>query len=223
MSSRRTKPAERTCALTRRTGAPESMIRFVLGPDGDVVPDVKRRLPGRGVWIDATRECVAAAVKKRAFSRGFKTQVEVSEDLPDIVERLLRRCALERLSFVQKSGALIAGFEKVRSALQSDGPAGLVFASDAATDGRQKLESLAKKACDLHNKGNVIDLFSSAELESTLGRERVVHVALMPCRSSEIFFLDAARLRAYMFGVTHPEKHRGHQPDEHAFAGPLAV
>ncbi|MCF3936298.1 RNA-binding protein [Acuticoccus sp. M5D2P5] len=209
--------------MTRRTGAPETMIRFVVAPDGTVVPDIKRRLPGRGVWIDATRESVAMAVKKRAFSRGFKAQVEAPETLADDVAALLRRSALERLSIAHKTGAVVTGFEKVKASLAAGEPAGLVFASDGAMDGRQKLESLAKKACDLHNKGNVIDLFSSAELESTLGRDRVVHVALMPCRSTKIFFLDAERLRAYMFGVTHPEKHREHQPDEHTFAGPLAV
>jgi predicted RNA-binding protein YlxR (DUF448 family) len=198
------------------------MIRFVAAPDGTIVPDVRRKLPGRGVWVDATRGAVALAVRRRAFARALKAEVQAAETLPDDVERLLRRAVLERLAMAQKAGLVTTGFERVREALKTGGVAGLLIASDAAEDGREKVLALAKAAANLHNSRTVVNIVSSAELEGTLGRERVVHVALAPGRLSELLFTDAARLRHYATGETHPATHR-EQPDEHVFAGPLAV
>lgn len=198
------------------------MIRFVLGPDGGVVPDLRRRLPGRGVWIDGTRGSVALAVKRRAFARGFKTECAAAETLAAEVDTLLARAALERLAMAQKAGLVTAGFEKVRAALVSGPVKAVLFAADAADDGRSKVQALANKAADLHNTDQLVDVFSSAELGCTLGRDRVVHAALAPGRLSELFISDAERLRVYRTHGTHdvtlPLK-----PDEHAFAGPLAV
>lgn len=199
------------------------MIRFVRAPDGTVVPDIRRRLPGRGVWVDATRDSVVLAVRRRAFARGFKAAVTTSETLADDVAALLRRAALQRLAMAHKAGLAIAGYEKVRAALRARSVKVLLVARDGAADGRGKVEALAKKASDLHNECYLVDEFSSAELESTLGRERVVHAALRPGRLSELFLSDAARLRAYLFGGTHGAAGRDLQPDEHPFAGPLAV
>ncbi|WP_420392447.1 RNA-binding protein [Acuticoccus sp.] len=206
--------------MTRRTGPPEALIRFVLSPDGVVTPDVRRRLPGRGVWVDATANSVAAAVAKRAFARGFKAQVSVPATLDEDVATLLRRAALDRLALAHKAGLVTAGFEKVRARLASGAVAALVVARDGAPDGIGKVQALAKKAANLHNERNVVDLFTSAELERTLGRDRVVHAALSPGRLSELFILDAARLRSYAFGTTQDEPHSD-QPDERTFAGPL--
>jgi len=208
--------------VTRRSGAPETMIRFVLGPEGAVVPDIRRKLPGRGVWVDATAQRVGLAVKKRAFARGFKAQVVAPDDLADQTEALLRRAALERLSFAHKAGLVTMGFEKVRAAITSGGVRGLIFASDAAADSRRKVEALAKNALDLHNTCHVVDVFDSAQLERALGRERVVHAALASGRLTELFILDAARLRVYLFGGTHDPMYPD-QPDELRFAGPIAV
>jgi hypothetical protein len=199
------------------------MIRFVLDPEGRVVPDVKRRLPGRGAWIDARRESVDTAVARRVFNRAFRAQVNVPETLGEEVDRLLTKSALDRLSMARKAGLVVLGFEKVRALLSAGHAAGLVIASDAARDGRSKLEALAKKASDLHNVVGVAESFSSAELEIALGRERVVNAALSPGRLSELFMTDAERLRAYRFGETLPATHREHQPDEQKFAGPEAV
>nr|WP_075219284.1 RNA-binding protein [Acuticoccus yangtzensis] len=222
MTARAPKSPQRTCLVTRRKGTPETMIRFVLSPDGVVVPDVRRKLPGRGVWVEASAERIAEAVKKRVFSRGFKAQVEAPDTLPEQVGHLLRRAALERLAFAHKAGLVTAGFEKVRAEVAAGRIRGLVFASDAAVDGRRKVEALAKKAFDLHNKLDVVDVFDSAELERTLGRERVVHAALAPGRLAELFILDASRLRVYHFGGTQSDTHSD-QPDELRFAGPIAI
>jgi len=193
------------------------MVRFVLSPEGVVTPDIRRRLPGRGVWIDARRESVAAA-GRRAFSRGFRTGASVPDCLADDVADQLRRAALQRLALAQKAGLVTCGFEKVRERLMAGPVAGLVMAADGAQDGRRKLTALAKKARHLHNDRVVDTAFSSAELESTLGRERVVHVALSPGRASDHFFTDALRYTAFESGQPHGADDRK-QPDEHMFAG----
>ena len=198
------------------------MVRFVLSPDGVVTPDLRRRLPGRGVWVDATHKSVAQAVQRRAFARGFKAEAKASETLADEVGRLMRQAALQRLALAQKAGLVVAGFEKVRAVLTSGTVRGIVFASDGADDGRNKLEALAKKAQHLHNDTILADVLSSAELERTLGRNRVVHVALLPGRVSDLFFTDALRLRGYEFEPLLGADSR-EQPDEHVFAGPLTL
>jgi len=198
------------------------MVRFVLSPDGAVTPDIRRRLPGRGVWVDATHSSVAEAVRRRAFSRAFRADVTAPADLADAVAKLLREAALQRLSLARKAGLVTTGFEKVRALLQRGPVTGLVIASDAADDGRDKLEALAKKARDLHNDRIVADVFSSAELESTLGRNRVVHIALSPGRASDLFFTDAMRLRGYEYGPLSDSGTREHLREQ-KFAGPLTV
>ena len=96
---------ERTCALTRELKPVAEMIRFVVGPAGDAVPDVKRKLPGRGIWITATRDAIEEAVKRNVFARGFKRDVRVATDLAAQTERLLERAALDALAMAGKAGA----------------------------------------------------------------------------------------------------------------------
>ena len=93
------------------------LIRFVVAPDGSVVPDLKRRLPGRGVWVTATRHALAEAVTRKVFARGFKRDVRVAPDLVDVTERLLERAALDALAIAHKAGRVAAGFAKVEAAL----------------------------------------------------------------------------------------------------------
>lgn len=198
-------------------------MRFVLSPDGTVVPDLRRRLPGRGVWVTARYEDVAKAVQKRAFARGFKAQAGVPDTLADDVAALMRKAALERLSLANKAGHVTSGFEKVASEVAADRVAGFVFAVDGAADSRRRLRALANSAANRHNRVWWIDVFSSAELERSLGRERVVNVALSPGRPSELFFSDARRLAAYFNGSADGAGLPDEQPDEPRFAGPLTV
>src|SRR5215470_15026374 len=100
---RRVPGTERMCIVTREVRPVTEMIRFVIGPDGHVVPDLKRRLPGRGVWVTATRAAVAEAVKRRAFARGFKTEARLAPDFTDEVERLLKQSVLDALSIAHKA------------------------------------------------------------------------------------------------------------------------
>src|SRR3954467_8586567 len=121
---------ERFCALTREAKPADQMIRFVVGPDGTVVPDVKRKLPGRGIWITATRAAVEEAMAKRIFARGFKRDVRVADDLAALTETLLERSALDALAIAGKAGQVVAGFGKVEDALTSGEAIALLHAAD---------------------------------------------------------------------------------------------
>lgn len=198
------------------------MVRFVLSPEGVVTPDLRRRLPGRGAWISAHRTSVAEAVKRRVFARAFKTDVEIPDDLSLLVGSLMRKAALQRLALAHKAGLVTFGFDKVSGVLSGSPVLGLVLASDAAAHSRTKLSALAKKAPRLHNRRELADVFASRELGGTLGRERVVHVALSPGQTSDLFFMDALRLRGYEYGPGGGVGDREHD-GEPAFAGPLTV
>lgn len=198
------------------------MIRFVVAPDGTVTPDVRRKLPGRGAWLLAQKSLVAQAASRRAFNRAFKAEVSVPQSLADDVAALLRAGALQRLALAQKAGLVVAGFEKVSAALRAGRVAGLVLARDGADDGRRKLQALANQGDRIHNVWIEGGVFSSVELERTLGRHRVVHVALSPGRLSDLFLLDARRLRGYEFGPSNDAGHP-HTPDERLFAGPKTL
>jgi predicted RNA-binding protein YlxR (DUF448 family) len=185
---------ERLCIATRQVRPVGELIRFVIGPDGGVVPDLKRRLPGRGVWITARRAAVAEAVRRRLFGRGFKAEVRVSPELPDVVERLLEQSALNALSIAHKAGLVIQGFAKVEAALVASRPAvaALVRASDAGEDGGRKLIGAfgrGNDAVEEGTEGKIVKAFTSAQLDLALGRLNVVHAALLAGRASEAFLV----------------------------------
>ncbi|CAN0484256.1 unnamed protein product, partial [Phaeothamnion confervicola] len=137
--------AERFCALTRSLLPVSAMVRFVVGPAGEVVPDVKRKLPGRGIWIAATRASIDEAVKRNVFARGFKRDVKVVPGLADETERLLARAALDALAMAGKAGQVVGGFAKVEAALARDDVLALIHASDAAEDGKRKLMAAIRR------------------------------------------------------------------------------
>jgi uncharacterized protein len=184
---------ERLCIATRQVRPVGALIRFVIGPDGAVVPDLKRRLPGRGVWVTARRQAVAEAVRRRLFGRGFKAEVKVSPDLPDAVERLLEQSALNALSIAHKAGLAVQGFAKVEAAIASPEPvAALIRASDAGEDGGRKLAAAFNGGNDGvagKTKGKIVKAFTSAQLDLALGRLNVVHAALLAGRASEAFLV----------------------------------
>ena len=174
------------------------MIRFVVGPAGDAVPDIKRKLPGRGIWIDATRTAVAEAVKRNVFGRGFKRDVRVSRELPAEVERLLERSALDALAMAGKASLVIAGFTKVEAALGRNDVRALIHASDAAADGRRKLDAaLQRNMAENCREIALIDTFSGAQLDLALNRPNVVHAALLAGPGGETFLARAARIARF--------------------------
>ena len=196
---------ERTCIVTRAKGLPEEMIRFVIGPGGTVVPDIRRKLPGRGVWVTARAGYVAEAVKRQAFSRGFKTKVVASESLAAEIEALLTNDCLQALSLANKAGQVVSGLAKAEEAIASGSIAGLVHAVGCGADGIRKLgQSLRRRYGDEWARPRV-ELFVSGQLDLALGRTNVIHAALIEGAASEGFLKHCRRLTLYRAGSPYAE------------------
>ena len=191
----------RLCAVSRAQRPPEELIRFVLAPDGSIVPDLARRLPGRGVWVAATRETVAAAVRQKAFAKSLKQQVSMPDDLPGLVERLLVKRVGEALSLTNKAGLLVAGFAKIEGLLEQGRAAILIHASDAAADGVEKLNRKFKALVGSDGcENSILAELTSAELSLAIGRPNVVHAAASEGGASQRMLQEAVRLRRYRAG-----------------------
>ena len=192
---------QRHCALTRQLLPVDDMIRFVVGPGSHVVPDVKRKLPGRGLWVTGTREAIAEAVKRNVFARGFKQDVRASADLAGTAEQMLERSALDALAITGKAGRLVTGFAKVEAAIAQDDIEALIHASDASDDGTRKLNAalaaLQRKMAEKPRETATIDLFSGGHLDLALNRPNVVHAALLGGPGSETFLARVTRLRRF--------------------------
>jgi hypothetical protein len=174
------------------------MIRFVLGPAGEVVPDIKRKLPGRGIWITGGRAALDDAVKRNVFARGFKRDVRVAGDLSAATERLLERSALDALAMAGKAAQVLTGFAKVEAAIAQDDVAALIHASDAADDGTRKLDAaLRRKTAEKPVETTVIALFSGEQLDLALNRPNVVHAALLAGPAGETFLARVMRLKRF--------------------------
>ncbi|MDO8877727.1 MAG: RNA-binding protein [Pseudolabrys sp.] len=193
--------AERFCALTRTLLPVSDMIRFVVGPAGEAVPDVKRKLPGRGIWITARRASIEEAVKRNVFARGFKRDLKVAPGLADETDRLLARAALDALAMAGKAGGAIGGFAKVEAALGHGEVLALIHASDAAEDGKRKLMAAIRRArTEESGEIAVISFFSGTELDLALNRPNVVHAALLAGPGSETFLARVKRLERFRTG-----------------------
>jgi predicted RNA-binding protein YlxR (DUF448 family) len=203
---------ERTCIVTRQRGAPDTMIRFVIGPGSVVVPDIRRKLPGRGVWVTARAERVAEAVKRRAFARALSAQVQVSEALPAEIDALLVSDCLQSLAMANKAGQVVAGFAKVEAAIAAGDVLALVHASDGRSDGKRKLDRIRHKATGESAYEPPIELFLSDQLDLALGRANVIHAALVPGSASGAFLARCRKLALYRFGP-HPAEMSGEPPD----------
>src|SRR5215475_3735068 len=176
---RRTAP-ERLC-IARRTVRPVSeMIRFVVGPDGTIVPDVKHKLPGRGAWVSANRADLEQAVKRKAFGRTFKREVRLPPDLVEVTERLLERAALDSLAIAHKAGLVVAGFAKVAAALAQKPVVALIHAAGASPEGVRKLDGIVQgRFSERPDRPRTIDMLTTTQLDLALGRSNVVHAALL--------------------------------------------
>ena len=190
---------ERTCVVTRAVKPVDELIRFVTAPDGAVVADLKRRLPGRGVWVTATRAAVDEAVKRKAFGRGFKREVRAAPDLGREVEWLLERAALDALGIVQKAGRVKTGFAKTEAALADDPIAAVLQASDGSADGARKIAAAVMRRKMDENAGEIpiIVAFATAQLDLALGRSNVVHAALLAGPASNGFLARCQSLERY--------------------------
>jgi len=207
---------ERTCALTRQLKPAEDMIRFVVGPNAEAVPDVKRKLPGRGIWITATHAAVEEAVKRNVFARGFKRDVRVARDLAVQTELLIERAALDALAIAGKAGTVVSGFSRVEEAAGRDDIVALIRAAEAGDDGKRKLTAaLNRNTAGKSREIVVIDAFTGAQLDLALNRPNVVHAALLAGPGSETFLTRAARLIRFRTGIS-PQAVSAHAPTDGA-------
>jgi uncharacterized protein len=184
----------RMCAVTRQVRPIDELIRFVVSPDGGVIPDLKRKLPGRGLWVSASRQTVAEAARRHQFSKGFKRDVRVAPTLAADTESLLERATIEALAMAAKAGQVISGFSKVEAALGQGQArvaiAVLIHAADGAADGIRKLDAIARQ-----NNGNnsesrefpVVAALTSEQLDLALGRSNVIHAAVLAGPASRTF------------------------------------
>lgn len=170
--------------------AKAELIRFVLGPDGRIHPDVAERLPGRGLWTLARRDIVARAVKKRLFGRAARATVGVDDDLDRRVEELLVRRAIDLLGLTRRAGLAVCGFAKVEAALNAGRVAVLIAAADGSADGRGKLKARAPGL-------PLVQALTAAELGTAFGRESAVHAVLKAGPLAESFLAVAGRLAGF--------------------------
>jgi len=185
---------ERTCIVTREVKDPSELIRFARAPSGEVVPDLRGKLPGRGVWVSCALTKVAEAARRRLFARGFRADCQPPADLAERTADLLRRDALATLSLANKAGLVSAGFEKVAGEARKGRLAVLVEARDGAADGRRKLSGKLKEA---GSSPEIIDVFESAELGLALGQSHVIHAAIAEGGLARKFLAAARRFSAY--------------------------
>jgi predicted RNA-binding protein YlxR (DUF448 family) len=193
---RRENDTTRRCIVSGELRPKTELLRFVAAPDGSVVLDLDGKLPGRGLWLSVRRDMVETATRKKAFARAARQGLTAAADLPDQVAFLLRRRCLDTLGFARRAGLVTAGFDKVKAEAKAGRLRMLLEASEGAADGRRKISALAPKA-------PVIDMFTGAELAAILGREHVVHVALLsgpPAQRAlaQRLVTEIDRLRGYL-------------------------
>jgi predicted RNA-binding protein YlxR (DUF448 family)/ribosomal protein L30E len=189
------KHPERQCLVTKNVLPKESLLRFVISPDGQLVADWAGKLPGRGMYTELNRATLAQALQKKLFARAAKQHVRIADDFMERTEFQGRTRVLSALSLVRKAGEVVAGFEKVEQALQSDAVLVLLHARDAGEDGVKKL---AKYTSGLL----VLSIFSRTELGNVLGRENPVHVAILMGNAGDFFLSEARRFALFLEKTT---------------------
>jgi uncharacterized protein len=197
VASTRREGRTRMCAVTRSVLPESELIRFVATPEGAVVADLKAKLPGRGVWIGATRQTVAEAAKRNVFSRALKKSLHPPADLADQVAARLKEHALGRLGLARKAGAVLAGFAKVEAAISGQRLAALVIAADAAEDGVRKLSQAVRRRFGAEAPCPVVRLLTGAELGLAIGRPDVIHAAVLQGPAGGSFVDAVVRLQRY--------------------------
>jgi predicted RNA-binding protein YlxR (DUF448 family) len=200
----RTRERARLCAATRTVHPVSDLIRFVVGPGGEAVADVKSKLPGRGIWVTATRDAVGEAVKRKVFARGFNRDVRLAPDIVERTEGLLERAALDALAIAGKARLVAAGFGKVEAALERQQAVAFLHAAEASADGIRKLDAALRRG-RTDQPPVVIGFLTSAQLDLALNRTNVVHAALLAGPASETFLARCRRLERFRTGDLHKQ------------------
>lgn len=192
------------CAVTRQVAPIDDLIRFVLSPAGEPVADLKRKLPGRGLWVSLSRTTVTEAARRNVFAKSFKRDVRVSQTLADDVEHLMVRGAAEALAMAAKAGQVVSGFSKVEGAIEARQVTALIHATDGAPDGIRKLNARLT-AVTRENRVEsadlpVISVLTTDELDLALGRANVVHAALLAGSAGKTFLARCQTLTRFRTG-----------------------
>lgn len=187
---------ERSCIVHRQAKPTDDMVRFVIGPDDTVVPDLKCVLPGRGIWVTATKQDIDFAVRKELFSQASKAAVHADEGLGDRIEQMLEAATLSALGFSAKAGLVVTGFEKVQATLDKNQLRALVFASDGAEDGIRKMRSKLKQVVRA-KKIAVHQSLRCEQMALALGRLNVIHAALLKGGATDLCLKTMSRLERF--------------------------
>jgi predicted RNA-binding protein YlxR (DUF448 family) len=193
-----TEAAIRHCALTREHRSKDDLIRFVLDPEGQVLPDVKEKLPGRGVWVTAAHDLVAEAAKRNVFARALKVQAKLPAGLSAQVDRLLAEAALQAFALANKAGEVVFGNAKIEEAIVKGRVIALVHAHEAAADGCRKLDGKLRAAAK--TPPPAVCGLGTDELGLASGRTNVIHAALIRGGAAAKFLAAALRLERYRKG-----------------------
>ena len=181
---------ERRCLASGKVKPIGEMIRFVVGPDNQIVPDIEGRLPGRGLWLSAGRDMVNTALVKRLFAKAARRKVDVPPDLADRIEALLLRRCLDLIGLARRAGQGVMGFDKVRGELKAGRGAVLLAAADGAADGRDKVRALAPNL-------PLVTVLRGAELGGAFGRDHAVHALLARGRLADRLLVESRRLAGF--------------------------
>ena len=181
----------RRCIVTREAQEKDRLIRFVLGPGDEIVPDLAGKLPGRGAWVTADRAILAQAVKKNAFAKAFQQPVRLPADLVERVGQLIDRQVIDLLGLARRSGRLVTGFEKADVALRTGRAVLLIEAKDAGKEGRAKLARHTLPGVEIWAP------LTAEQLGRAIGRDHAVHVAVGPGGLAERLKIALRRQRGF--------------------------
>lgn len=184
---KRTEHPERRCIATGESQPKGGLVRFVVGPDGQIVPDLLGKLPGRGIWVACDRTALETAVKKKLFSKAAKEQVKTADTLIEDLEAGLARRVIDLVSISRKAGKAVTGFEKVKTWLDKGEAAVLMQASDGSGRGKDKLHSPP-------GKGAFVGCLTANEIGLAFGRDYAIHAALAAGGLTQRVVEEAARL-----------------------------
>jgi len=189
---------ERSSIVTREKGKQADMIRFVIGPDSAVMPDIKGNLPGRGAWVELSRSSVEKAVAAKAFARSFKQPVKIGQNLAEQIDDLLVRSALASLAMARRGGCVVTGAAQVEAVVRVGKAVLVLHATEAAADGRRKI---AQAAFAAQKKGRakvaIETLFDEQQMSIAFGADHVIHVALLQGLAGNGFIDRLQRLKKY--------------------------
>ena len=192
----------RRCIVSGRIEPITKLTRFVVGPDDVIVPDISKRLPGRGLWTLAARDIVNEARVGRKFDKAAKRSVSAPADLADIVELSLLQSCLNIVGLARRAGYAVSGFGKSRALIASGRAALVIVAKGASNGSRQQL---------LSGKPNlaVLEIFSQDEVGKVFGKDRAVFVAITDATIAKKLRDEAIRLAGFRTSFVARDKRQG--------------